>query len=58
MVFDPYFQIFHLLTLSNNKIKTLLKITNVLGEPTRLTSNTPLFYIYDDGTVEKRIIID
>ncbi len=48
----------NILTLSNNKIKTLLKITNVLGEPTRLTSNTPLFYIYDDGTVEKRIIIE
>jgi len=48
----------NILTLSNNKIKTLLKITNVLGESTRLTSNTPLFYIYDDGTVEKRIIIE
>ena len=41
----------NIITLSNNKIKTLLKITNVLGEPTRLTSNIPLFYIYDDGTV-------
>ena len=45
-------------TISNNKSKTLLKITNVLGEPTKPKSNTPLFYIYDDGTVEKRIIIE
>jgi len=24
----------------------------------RLTKNKPLFYIYDDGTVEKRIVIE
>jgi hypothetical protein len=47
----------NILTLSNNKNKVLIKITNVLGEPTRPVSNTPLFYIYDDGTVEKKIII-
>ena len=47
-----------ILILSNNKSKTLLKITNVLGEPTIPSSNTPLFYIYDNGTVEKRIIIE
>ena len=45
-------------TISNNKSKTLLKITNVLGEPTKPTSNTPLFYIYDDGTVEKKLILE
>jgi hypothetical protein len=44
--------------ISNNKSKTLLKITNVLGEPTKPTSNTPLFYIYDDGTVEKKLILE
>ena len=47
----------NILTLANNKNKTLLKITNVLGEPTGPKSNTPLFYIYDDGTVEKRIMV-
>ena len=47
----------NILTLSNNKNKVLIKITNVLGESTRPVSNTPLFYIYDDGTVEKKIII-
>jgi hypothetical protein len=40
------------------KDKTLNKITNILGEPTKPKPNTPLFYIYDDGTVEKRIVIE
>ena len=34
--------------------KELLKITDLLGRETKQT-NQPLFYIYDDGTVEKRI---
>ena len=37
--------------------KELLKITDLLGKETKQT-NQPLFYIYDDGTVEKRIIIE
>jgi len=41
----------------NNTERTLLKITNILGQKTTLRKSTPLFYIYDDGTVEKRIII-
>ena len=40
-----------------NTEKELLKITNVLGKETKQT-NQPLFYIYDDGTVEKRIVIE
>jgi len=36
--------------------KKLLSITDVLGRPTKETPSTILFYIYDDGTVEKRII--
>jgi len=35
--------------------KKLLRTTDVLG---RETKNEPLFYIYDDGTVEKKIIIE
>ena len=42
--------------IKENKI--LYKITNVLGEETLPKSNTPLFYIYKDGTVEKQIIIE
>jgi len=41
-----------------NTSKTLIKITDVLGQETPYRRNTPLFYIYDDGTVEKRIIFE
>ncbi|MBT4344633.1 MAG: hypothetical protein HOD68_01045 [Flavobacteriales bacterium] len=37
--------------------KELLKVTDLLGRETKLT-NQPLLYIYDDGTVEKRIVIE
>jgi len=36
--------------------KELLKVTDLLGRETKQT-NQPLLYIYDDGTVEKRIVI-
>lgn len=39
----------------NNK---LTKIVDVLGRDVDATAKTPLFYIYDDGTVEKKIIIE
>ena len=38
--------------------KELHKITDILGRETKGSKNEPLFYIYDDGTVEKRITID
>ena len=38
--------------------RQLLKVTNFLGRETKCTKNEPLFYIYDDGTVEKRILIE
>ena len=38
--------------------KELLKVTDLLGRETKGTKNEVLFYIYDDGTVEKRIVID
>ena len=41
----------------NETERILLKITDLLGRETKQT-NQPLFYIYDDGTVEKRITID
>jgi len=43
--------------LYQNK-RELLKITNIFGQSTKEKKNTPLFYIYDDGTVEKRIILE
>jgi len=38
--------------------KELLKVTDLLGRETKGTKNEPLFYIYDDGTVDKKIIIE
>jgi hypothetical protein len=36
----------------------LVKIIDVLGRETIPKSNMPLFYIYDDGSVEKKIILE
>ena len=36
----------------------LIKTVDVLGRRTQHKSNTLLFYIYNDGTVEKKIIIE
>ena len=41
----------------SNKSK-LVKITDMLARKTPYRENIPLFYIYDDGTVEKKIIIE
>jgi hypothetical protein len=39
--------------------KKIIRIVDVLGRTTSdKTTNTPLFYIYNDGTVEKKIIIE
>ena len=35
----------------------LIKISDFLGRDNRV-SNQPLFYIYDDGTVEKRVVLE
>ena len=40
-----------------SKNKELFKVTDLLGRETKKT-NQPLLYLYDDGTVEKRIIIE
>jgi hypothetical protein len=41
-----------------NTNKKSLNIIDVLGRSTTPKPNTPLLYIYDDGTVEKRIVIE
>jgi len=38
--------------------KTNIKTTDILGREAKSTKNEVLFYIYDDGTVEKRIVIE
>ncbi len=45
-----------ILEISNQK--TLIKIVDILGRETNPKANTLLFYIYDDGTVEKKIILE
>ena len=40
-----------------NKNKTLLKTIDIFGRVTN-ANNQLLFYIYDDGTVEKKIILE
>jgi hypothetical protein len=42
----------------NHVEKFLFKITDMLGQETPYRKNTPLFYLYDDGTIEKRIVIE
>ncbi|MBT7619563.1 MAG: hypothetical protein HN594_00625, partial [Flavobacteriales bacterium] len=43
---------------TKNINRTLIKIIDMLGQESFYRRNTPLFYIYDDGTVEKKIIIE
>ena len=55
--------LYELLEINNERksVKQLLRIIDVLGREVNLYTtieNTTLFYIYDDGTVEKRIIIE
>ena len=38
--------------------KGLIKITDILGRTIQATNNNPLFYIYENGKVEKKIIVD
>ncbi len=38
--------------------RKLIEIVDVLGRKSRKLKNQPLFYIYDDGSVEKRIILE
>jgi len=53
-----YYSILPTTTLfEESRHKDLVKITDLLGRETKQT-NQPLFYIYDDGTVEKKIIIE
>lgn len=38
--------------------KKLIKVVDMLGRETSINSNQTLFFIYEDGTIEKRYIID
>ena len=41
-----------------NTERSIIKITDVLGRTTKEEKNTPLLYTYDDGTVERKIIVE
>ncbi len=41
-----------------NTTKKLKSIKSVLGTPMKPRTNTPLIYIFDDGTIERKIIIE
>jgi uncharacterized Ntn-hydrolase superfamily protein len=42
----------------NHLFRELIKVTDILGRETKPRTNTPLINIYNDGTVEKRIVIE
>ena len=44
--------------INNFHNKKPLVITDMLGRNTNVLKNIPLFYIYDDGTVEKKILFE
>ena len=41
-----------------NLNKQLIQVIDIFGRDSKEIKNQPLFYIYDDGTVEKKIIIE
>jgi len=47
----------NILDVSDNQ-KKILKVTNMLGQEIYYGRSSLLFYIFDDGTVDKRIIIE
>ena len=43
---------------NNNKEHKLVKILDVLGKEIDYNTNKPIFYLYQDGRVEKKIVIE
>ena len=57
IMFDLSYSCFSLNISECHSKRKLLKVTDLLGRDTKQI-NQPLLYIYDDGTVEKRIVIE
>jgi len=55
--FYTYSPTTNILETTFTEVPTLLKITDILGRTITPTHNIPLFYIYSDGSVEKRFIV-
>ena len=49
---------FPLTTNNISLVKKLVKITDMLGKNTNEEKNVTLFYHFDDGTVERKIVIE
>ena len=56
--FYVYSPISQIADLHFNTNRNLIAIKDALGRDAKDIKNTPLFYIYDNGTVEKKIIIE
>jgi len=41
----------------NKTPKQLIKIIDILGREIPFKPNTPLVYVYDDGTVERKVVL-
>jgi len=55
--FFIYSPISEVISINLNISRNLISIKDVLGKEVAEVKNTPLFYIYDDGSVERRIIL-
>jgi len=42
----------------NDNNKTLTKVIDALGREVNHTKNQILFHVYDDGSVEKKFVVD
>ena len=40
------------------KGKNLIKVVDISGRETKYRNNTPLFYMYENGSVEKKIVVE
>ena len=57
-VFYEVINIINAISETTNTKSKLVKIIDMLGQETHYRKNIPLFYLYDDRIVEKRIIIE
>lgn len=42
----------------NSNLKSLIKVTDLIGRETVIKPNEVLFYLYNDGSIEKKMIIE
>lgn len=46
-----------LINASSVRSKQLIKVYNILGKPSKIVKNKMLYFIYEDGRVEKKMIL-